>query len=412
MTNLIVFGINHTSANTALREQLLFTESTLPHALHSFMQLSQSSEALILSTCHRTEIYAPLSNHCALLHWLAQQKNISPQLLKSHAYTHHDDTAILHAMRVASGMDSMILGEPQVLGQMKEAYAIAQSQGAIGDYFSKVFPAVFSASKTVRTQTAIAAHPVTLAFTVLQLIKKECVTLKKNILLIGTGKMIELIATHLHEQSMQITIANRTREKAETLANRFDAKTILLQDIPAYLHETDIVISATASPLPIIGKGMMEHVHHVQKNKKWLLIDLAMPRDIEPEVKKIPNVALFHLDDLKKIIDNNTHHKKEACHQAEVILKTEVEKFSQQMRVYHARHVIARYRAQLENIRDAEFQKALAQLKRGIDPEIVLTQFGNQLLNKILHHPTVKLREAAAEEQCELFQNIKKVFEL
>ncbi|OGT25670.1 MAG: glutamyl-tRNA reductase [Gammaproteobacteria bacterium RIFCSPLOWO2_02_FULL_42_14] len=402
---LLVYGVNHQTAPAQFREKLFFAEEQWADSLRHLMQTTDIAEAVLLSTCHRTEIYATANNACALAQWLALQKNLSPRELSTHAYIYREKEAVVHAMRVASGMDSMILGEPQIAGQIKKAYFTAEKVGAVGEQLSQLFPAVFSASKHVRTHTAIAAHPVTLAYAVLQQIKQCEKSLENSrVLLIGAGSIIELMATHLHEHgAKKIMIANRTIEKTQSLATRLQAHAIRLEDIPVYLKETDIVISATASPLPIIGKGMIESA--LAPNRNLLLMDLAMPRDIEPEVATLKHVMLYHLDDLKKIIQDNVHHRQSAAVQAENILESHALQFLQKMRVFHVRHVIAKYREQLETICAGEYEKALKKLSRGELPEVVLKKFGQQLVNKMLHHPTVKLREAASEEQCEMFQS-------
>lgn len=407
----LVFGINHNTASVAVREKLAFTASELFDALQNLTQHPTINEAVILSTCNRTEIYTNATQPILLQEWLMQQKTAD---LSQYCYTYHDANAIRHIMRVASGLDSMVLGEPQILGQMKQAYAIAQNAGTIGAVLKHLFPAVFETSKQIRTETEIGTHSVSIAYAITQLSKNIYETIQNcQVLFIGAGETIELIATQLHGMGVKkIIIANRTREKTRHIVDHLQAKAIGIQDIPTYLKETDIVISATASQLPILGKGMIETTLQHKQNKPLLLIDLAVPRDIEPEVATLNHVYLYNIDDLQNMISHNLKNKMAAAKQAEMIIECQTSRFLQKMRVFHARHIITQYRARLEKMCLEEQEKAMLLLQQGKNPEGVLTQFGNQLINKIMHHPTIKLREAAAMEKCSALQDMKEFFEI
>lgn len=411
---MLVYGINHHTAPIAIREKLAFHENQLPTALQNLISLDSVNEAVILSTCNRTEIYT--NDMCVplLQQWLAQQKSLTDITLQKHCYTHHNENAVKHMMRVASGLDSMVLGEPQVLGQMKHAYQIAQNAGAVGTHLKHLFPVIFETSKHIRSHTEIGSHPVSIAYAITQLSKKMYDPLSGcRILLIGAGETIRLVATHLHSIGVKkLVIANRTVEKAQSLVNTLQMHAIRIQDIPTYIKDSDIVISATTSQLPIIGKGLIESALKHKKNHPLLLIDLAVPRDIEPEVAALDHVHLYHLDDLQIMIAQNLKNRVEAAKQAEIMIELSTSQFFKDMRIFHARHVITEYRDRLDKIRLQEQEKALRQLQLGYNPKIVLEQFGHQLINKIMHHPTMKLREAASENECEAFQNIKKFFEL
>ncbi|MCX7121415.1 MAG: glutamyl-tRNA reductase [Gammaproteobacteria bacterium] len=409
-----VFGINHHTAPIAIREKLAFDATQLPNALRHLIQHPAVNEAVILSTCNRTEIYTNATDSAVLQEWLAHQKTFSTDNFHHHCYAHHDKEAIRHMMRVASGLDSMVLGESQVLGQMKQAFHIAQSAGTIGNHLKHLFPAVFSTSKQIRTQTDIGAHPVSIAYAITQISKHiydqltEC-----RVLLIGAGETIELVATHLHGLGVKkIIVANRTAENTQALVDTLQVQAIKIQDIPVYLKETDIVISATASQLPILGKGMVESALKHRRNRPLLLIDLAVPRDIEPEIAQLDRVYLYNIDDLQSIIARNLKNRTDAAKQAETMIDLQASLFLQKMRVFHARHIITDYRQRLEKIRTDEQNKAMRQLQSGHDPRIVLEQFGRHLINKIMHHPTIKLREAASDEQCDTLQVMKTFFEL
>lgn len=411
--SLIAFGINHHTTPITIREKLALNETQLPDALQDLVKHDAIDEAVILSTCNRTEIYANTKDASALQQCLIKHKSIAIDL-SPYAYTYADIDAVRHIMRVASGLNSMVVGEPQILGQMKQAYFAAQNAGATGVFLNQLFPAIFTASKVIRTNTAIGAHPVSIAYAITQLSKKYYGTLSdRTILLIGAGETIQLAATHLHGVgAKKIIIANRTLEKSNVIAHTINAQTICMQDIPDQLKNCDIVISATASQLPIIGKGLIESTLKNNNGRSLLLVDLAIPRDIEPEVAKLARAHLFHLDDLQSIITENLKGREAASKQAEIMIDVEADQFYEKMRVFRARRVIAQYRDRLDSIRLEEQNKALQQLQNGHDPQRVLEQFGHTLINKIMHHPTIKLREAASEEKCEIFQHIKTFFEL
>ena len=410
---LHIFGINHHTTPLDIRERISFTPQQLPAALKSLLNDPHVQEAMILSTCNRTEIYTNNVPAKVIQTWLLQEKSIDDIDLGSFSYAHHNNHAVKHIMRVACGLDSMIIGEPQVLGQLKDAYFTAENTGAIGSIFKQLFPTVFATSKYVRTNTSIGAHPVSLAYTITQLAKTLFTDLtKQRVLLVGAGETIELIATHFQSQHIhEMTIANRSIEKSQRLAHQVNAHTIPMREIPHALKNTDIVITATASQLPILGKGMIESAMPSRKNNPLLLIDLAVPRDIEPEAATINNVHLYNIDDLQKTISENLNSRQSAAQEAEEIIKSHIELFEKKMRVFQMRHVITQYRDRLEKIREAEYEKALRQLERGTDPHLVLEEFGTQLINKIMHHPTMKMREAAEGDQCAALHQIKAFFE-
>ena len=412
--SLITFGINHQTAPIAIREKLAFDSTQLFHGLQTLLKNAAVKEAVILSTCNRTEIYSTTKDVGQLQDWLIQQKSLRDIDLSQYTYTHHDMDAVRHMMRVASGLDSMVLGESQVLGQMKQAYQLAENAGAVGGIFMQLFPAVFATSKQVRTKTDIGAHPVSIAYAITQLIKQYFDTPENTrILLIGAGETIELVATHLRGLNVKkIRIANRTIEKSNYIAQAVQADPIRMQDIPKYLKETDVGITATASQLPILGKGLIESTLKDKRESPLLLVDLAVPRDIEPEVATLDHTHLYNIDDLHAIIARNLKNRSEAAKQAEMMIELEANQFYRNMRVYHARHIITEYRQRLDGIRLCEQEKALQQLQNGYDPVQVLEQFGHNLIQKIMHHPTMKLREAASEERCEMFQRIKAFFDL
>ena len=304
---LLTCGINYKTAKLALREQLAITPEKLPDTLNNLVQQAHIQEAAILSTCNRTEIYCEAKDNIILLDWLSEYHRIPANELQPHYYQYHDQAAFKHALRVASGLDSMILGEPEIFGQMKDAVAHAEKIGTLGARLKQIFSAIFSASKQVRTETSIGANTLSIATITTTLAKRIFADLKQcKVLCIGAGDTIELVAKHLIGQSIaQLFIANRTFTRAEQLANKFSATPMSLTELTDYLFQADIVVAATLSPLPILGKGIVERALKKRKHKPMLMIDLGVPRDIESEISQLNDVYLYTLDDLQKFIQEN-----------------------------------------------------------------------------------------------------------
>lgn len=411
---LLAYGINYQATPVALREQLAFHAADLSTALQDLTKQPAINEAVILSTCNRTEIYTQVSDYFPLQQWLCEQKCLKDTDLSPCDYAYHEIDAVRHMMRVASGLDSMALGEPQVFGQMKQAYQIAYDAGTTDNLFKQLFPAIFAASKQIRTQTDINTHPVSLAYTTVQLAKQIYPNLSDcKLLLIGAGETITLIATHLQQYHIkQITIANRTLEKARAIAKPLQAHAISIDDIQTCLKEVGMVIAATTSQLPILNKHMLANARKQKKEHSLYLIDLGMPRNIDPSVSTLNAVRLYNIDDLQKIMLQNLKNRQAAAVEAESLIDSQATGFLRQIRIDNAKGVITGYRKKLASLHDIELEKALTQLKRGIDPEVVIAQFGRGLMNKIMHNPTIKLREAASESQLEKLQLVKTLFEM
>lgn len=411
---LLVYGINHQSAPVSIREQLAFDANSIPEALSALSAHAAVDEAVILSTCNRTEIYTQLNQYLSLQHWLQTFKKLKNLDISPYCYAHHELDAVVHIMRVASGLDSMILGEPQVFGQLKQAYQTALNTKTIGSTFQQLFPAVFSTGKHIRTNTPICAHPVSLAYSITQLSKKMHGDLSEcHVLLVGAGDTIELVATHLSQQDVKsITIANRTIDNATRIAKPIGAKAISTENIDTHLNQAHIVVTGTSSPSPIITKKIVQNAQKATDHTPLFLVDLAVPRDIEPAVTSVPGVSLYNIDNLEKIISENLDNKREAAKQAEEMILLQADYFYQKIRIHNARDIIHSFRTHIETLRDTELAKAVDQLQNGHDAQVVLTQFGRNLVNKILHQPTVKLRQAASEEQFETLRLAKTLFEL
>lgn len=414
--SLLAFGINHQTAPVAIRERVAFTPDSLLPALQDLIERTAVNEAAILSTCNRTEVYCGLEadNIEVVLNWLQEFHRLERRELEPYIYQHPDQHAVRHMLRVASGLDSMVLGEPQILGQMKDAYQLASEAGTIGKMLSKLFQHTFSVAKQIRTDTAIGHSPVSVAFAAVSLAKQIFGDLGKNtVLLIGAGETIELAARHLKESGIgRIIIANRTVERAHALATELDGYAISLAEMPKHLAEADIVISSTASTLPILGKGSVESALKHRKHKPMFMVDIAVPRDIEPEVDELDDVYLYSVDDLQEIIEENLKSRQDAAHQAEEIIDTQVTHFMGWVRSLESISTIRAFREQAERLRDETLARALGQLERGENPEQVMQELARLLTNKLTHTPSVQIRQASCEGRMEVLDVVRELFDL
>lgn len=412
---LLAFGINHTTAPLALRERVAFAPESVEKAMHEALAQAGLTEITILSTCNRTEIYAcSQQDSQQLFDWLVTHTAISTEELVQCFYCHKDDEAVRHMMKVAGGLDSMVLGEPQILGQMKSAFAVARIAGTLGSELHATFQQVFNIAKRVRSETAIGENPVSVAYAAVNLAQQIFSNLKQDTaLLIGAGETIELVARHLADQGVaKMIVANRTLERAQRLASEFGAEAILLAEIPDHLHRADIVISSTASQLPILGKGAVESALKRRKHKPVFMVDIAVPRDIEEQVGELEDVYLYTVDDLHAVIDESKKSRLAAADKAEIIIAEGVEQYRRQMRALNAVATVKAYRRQAETLRDVELQKALRSLEVGADAEQVLQQLARNLTNKLIHTPTTVLKEASANGRLEVIRIAQELFEL
>ncbi|HFD10946.1 MAG TPA: glutamyl-tRNA reductase [Crenotrichaceae bacterium] len=404
---LLAFGLNHKSAPVSIREQLAFTPDNVIHALQELTEIPQVSGAAILSTCNRTELYCGVKSenpHQALLDWLAGYHQLTKEQLKPHLYSHYARNGIRHLYRVACGLDSMVLGEPQILGQIKSAYNTAKQAGTLDKTLIRLFHSSFTAAKKVRTDTAIGSSPVSVAFTAVRLAHQIFGNLdSQTVLLIGAGETIELVARHFHNQGVEnIIIANRSIEKAQRLAGHFSSQAIHLTEINHFLAKADIVVSSTASQLPILGKGSIESAIRKRKHKPMFLVDLAVPRDIESEVQQLSDVFLYTIDDLQQVVTDNIKSRQEAALQAEEIIETQVDHFLDWLKTEQHTTMIINYRRQAEDIRDVVLEKATRLHQNGASTEEVLNYIANTLTNKLIHTPTAQIREAATNQRIDL----------
>jgi glutamyl-tRNA reductase len=412
----LALGINHKTASVAVRERVAFTPEQLVEALQQVCQRTPSREAAILSTCNRSELYLEQDglDVDAVLRWLAEFHGLDIEQLRAAAYVHQDEAAVRHMMRVASGLDSMVLGEPQILGQMKSAYAVAREAGTVGPLLGRLFQATFSTAKHVRTDTAIGENPVSVAFAAVSLAKQIFSDLNRSqALLIGAGETITLVARHLHEQGVKrIVVANRTLERASELAAQFGAHAILLADIPQALVQSDIVISSTASQLPILGKGAVESALKLRKHKPIFMVDIAVPRDIEPEVGELDDVYLYSVDDLHEVITENLKSRQGAAQAAEELVAQGTGDFMGRLRELAAVDVLIAFRQQAERLRDEELLKAQRLLDKGGAPDEVLATFARGLTNKLLHAPSVQMKKLSAEGRVDVLTLAQELFAL
>ena len=396
----LALGINHKTASVAVRERVAFGPEQLVDALQQLCRTTPCQEAAILSTCNRSELYLALDEARAedILTWLAGYHGLDPVELRACAYIHQDNDAVRHMMRVACGLDSMILGEPQILGQMKDAYATAREAGTLGPLLGRLFQATFSTAKTVRTDTRIGENPVSVAFAAVSLARQIFSDLKRSqALLIGAGETIALVARHLHEQGVsRIVVANRTLERASALAAEIGGQAVLLSAIPDELVNSDIVISSTASPLPILGKGAVERALKKRKHRPVFMVDIAVPRDIEPEVGELDDVYLYTVDDLHEVIAENLRNRQDAAQAAEELVLGGVGEFMARLRERDSLDLLRAYRERAEALRDEELAKALRLLGNGTPAEDVLAQLARGLTNKLLHAPSVQLKKFSA----------------
>jgi len=408
-------GLNHRTAPIDLRERFAFASEKLEQSLKGLRQKFEThKEVTILSTCNRTEIYCAgdQSHLPQTLAWLAETGKTQVDILAAHTYRLEGDASARHAFRVASGLDSMVLGESQILGQLKDAVKLATDTGALGTTLNQLFQRSFAVAKEVRTTTEIGAHSISMAAACVRLASGIFENIKDTrILFVGAGEMIELCVAHFAAKSpLSITIANRSAQRAEDLASLHGATCIALADLPKKLHEFDIVISCTASTLPLIGLGAVQSALRARKNHPMFMVDLAVPRDIEPEVKKLNDVYLYTVDDLKDIIQSGQAHRQAAVLDAEVIIDEGVQKFMSWLE--HRRHVplIRELNLQTEAWRQTELNKARRQIEKGDDLNAVLDSLSMGLMKKMLNGPLRELHHAEGRHTDTTHAAIRQMF--
>ncbi|HVL36913.1 MAG TPA: glutamyl-tRNA reductase [Burkholderiales bacterium] len=412
MSSLIALGMNHHTAPLAVRERVVFQVERLREALGE-IKLRLAAEAAILSTCNRTELYVAADQAPSeLADWFARYHRMERAELERYLYTLPQEQAVRHAFRVASGLDSMVLGEPQILGQMKQAAQTAQSAGTLGTVLHRLFQRTFAVAKVVRTSTRVGVASVSMAAAAVKLAARIYPSLKdQGVLFIGAGEMVELCATHFAAQApARLAVANRSLERAERLAHRFNAEAIELRSLPERLHEFDIIVSCTASSLPILGKGLVERALRARRRRPVFMVDLAVPRDIEPEAAELDDVFLYTVDDLAAVVAHNRDARRAAVDQAEAIIETQVGQFMHWMQARRNVPLIRALREQGEAARQQELERALRRLERGDEAAAVLEALSQALTNKLLHAPTQALHDTVAAERAALAQILSQLY--
>ncbi len=414
--HLLAFGINHHTAPVDIREKAAFAADKLANALREVTASGAVNEAAIVSTCNRTELYCGLdsAHDGQVIEWFCQYHRLNHSDVHPYLYRHPDQAAVKHVFRVAAGLDSMILGEPQILGQMKEAFAAAHKAGATGKILNRLFQQTFTVAKQVRTDTAIGASAVSVASAAVRLAMQIFNKIsEQTVLLIGAGDMIELCARHLKDQGVgHMIVANRTVERAQLVASQFGAEAISLAEMPSRLADADIVISSTASQLPILGKGAVERALKMRKHRPMFLVDIAVPRDIEAEVSELNDVYLYSIDDLREVVQGNIESRQEAAREAEKIIDTQVVDFMHWVKSLNAVPTIRALRESADALREAELERARRRLARGDDPTKVIEQLARALTNKFTHAPTDVLRKADHEGNSALLEAARRLFDL
>ena len=411
---LFAFGINHETAPLSLREQVVFHAENMVQALRDLVDRHPVEEAAIISTCNRTEVYCHTQEPGQAMHWLADYHKVKTQHLEPYLYKFPQEGAVKHAFRVASGLDSMVLGEPQILGQFKDAVRTADEAGTLGVLLNKLFQRTFSVAKTVRSETEIGASTVSMASAAVRLAERIYPSIaEQSALFVGAGEMIELTATHFAAQHPRhLTFANRTLERAQHLAERFRGRAITLNELAMQLAVHDIIVSCTASTLPIIGKGLIESALRARKHRPFLIIDLAVPRDVEAEVGALDDVFLYSVDDLGNIAREGLDVRESAVAQAEAIIETQVGDFMQWLDNRELVPAIRALRDDAERARRHEVERALRRLARGDAAQNVLEQLSYALTNKLLHAPTHALNHANDDDREQLVNMVRRLYQL
>ncbi len=413
----MAFGINYLTAPRILREKLALNSSASENLMRRMMEAQAINEILILSTCNRTELYGYVEEATQinlLLQCFCQETDITHTEIQECFYSYHDECAVRHLMGVASGIHSMVLGEVEIFGQIKSAFRLAERLGTLGKYLGRLFQTSFSVAKQVRSQTGIGLNPLSVAGIAVKLAERIFTDIKQaTVLLVGAGDLIRLAGIHLKEAGVRkIMVANRSQIRGGNLAQLLGAEAITLEQIPERLFECDIVLTGTGSPLPLLGKGMIERALKKRKGRTLFMIDLAMPRDIEPEVSKLDAVYLYCLEDLQNILQENRHKREKEIEMAKHIIQQEAQDFMRWYRAQGAFSTLKAFRQKFEVERDQVLAQGLQHLKLGKSPEMVLQQAIHHMTNRLLHIPTKRLRQAGFEDEQGLLRVTRELFEL
>jgi len=410
---LYTIGVNHTTAPIEIRENVAFGADSMREAL-SDLTNTKATEAAILSTCNRTEIYVQSADALPIMGWLADYHQLDLNHIQPYTYTLTNQEAVKHAFRVASGLDSMVLGEPEILGQFKQSVKLAQEAGTLGTHLHQLFQRTFEVAKEVRTNTDIGGSSISMAAATVKLAQRIFGDLsEQKILFIGAGEMITLCANHFAAQKPKsMAVANRTKERGLELAEKIHAEAILLNDLPAHFADFDIVITSTASQLPIVGLGMVERAIKARKHRPMCMVDLAVPRDIEAEVAQLDDVFLYTVDDLAQVVTDGIENRQEAAISAEMIVSTRVEAFMHWLQKRNSVPTIKALRDQAETMRAAELEKAIKLIQKGESPEKALEKLSLAITNKMLHAPSHALNQSHGDEHERLAQQLRHIYQI
>lgn len=411
---LTAVGLNHQTAPLSIREKLAFAAACLPEAVRNLARSNAATEAVILSTCNRTELYC-VGDSEEIIRWLADYHSLPIEEISPYLYTLGMQETVRHAFRVACGLDSMVLGEPQILGQIKDAVRVAQEQESMGKKLNALFQKTFSVAKEVRTDTAVGENSVSMASASVKLAEQIFPDIGDlNVLFIGAGEMIELVATYFAAKSPRLmTVANRTLARAQELCDKLgvNAEPCLLSDLPAILHEYDVVVSSTVSQLPIVGKGMVERALKQRQSMPLFMLDLAVPRDIEAEVGDLNDAYLYTVDDMVNIVQSGKEARQKAAAAAETLVSEKVAEFVRQQQGRQSVPLIRALRDEGEKARKQVLENAMKQLAKGATAEEVLERLSIQLTNKLLHSPTQTLNKAGEEDK-DLVHAVAQIYHL
>jgi glutamyl-tRNA reductase len=412
--SLFALGLNHTTAPVAVRERVAFAPDALGDALRDLTRAQMVKEAAILSTCNRTEVYFHGGEPAHVAQWLTDAHGLPGETLAPHLYTLPNDKAVSHAFRVASGLDSMVLGEPQILGQMKQAVRSAEAAGSLGLVLNRLFQRTFAVAKDVRTQTDIGSASISMAAAAVKLAERIFPSLsEQRLLLIGAGEMIELAATHFAARKpASITVANRTLERGRKLAHRFNASAMTLNEVAERLPQFDIIVTCTASTLPILGKGLMERVIRQRRHAPVFIVDLAVPRDVEPEAGALDDVFLYSVDDLAAIVKDNLQIRRESVVQAEAMIAEQTDHFLRWLDARAVVPTISALHGHHDAVRQIELERARRMLAAGVAPEQALEALARGLTSKLLHEPLAALNQAGDAERSELIALFQRIYKL
>ena len=414
---LLTLGLNHTTAPVELREQVAFDAQRLPDALAELTkEFPGVRESAILSTCNRTELFLAIDgeNEPEVIQWLANYHAVEADTLAPHIYSFKHLKAAQHMMRVASGLDSLVLGEPQILGQFKDAIRTARDALTCGTELEQAFSKVLSVAKRVRTETAIGRNPVSVAYASVNLASRIFSDLAScKVVLVGAGETIQLVAEHLNGQGVRATdVVNRTLANAEILAASIDGRAWPLTELGDRIQHADIVITSTGASVPVLGKGMVERAQKVRRHKPMFMVDLAVPRDIEPEVGEIDSVYLYTVDDLQAVVEEGLEQRQESARHADALIREALDDWQREIRGYRAVDTIKQLRDGTQDLSEQELARALKALESGKPAADVLTQLSRNLTNKFLHAPTVALRSAAEQGDLSLLDATHRLFSI